>query len=122
MDLSGPTAKRVRVGLKGSTLPDPRALQKDSSTLLRAPPSNGLQVGKGEPKNKAEKRMHGLGSSLQVVVGSSVQQVQADSDDEEGQDEQKKVKSVPSQQQGQQDKVKWCCKHCQRVLSGKNED
>ena len=64
MDLSGPTAKRVRVGLKGSTLPDPRALQKDSSTLLRAPPSNGLQVGKGEPKNKAEKRMHGLGSSL----------------------------------------------------------
>jgi hypothetical protein len=57
-----------------------------------------------------------------VVVGSSVQQVQADSDDEEGQDEQKKVKSVPSQQQGQQDKVKWCCKHCQKVLSGKNED
>jgi len=57
-----------------------------------------------------------------VVVGSSVQQVQEDSDDEEGQDEQQQVESVPSQQQGQQDKVKWCCKHCQRVLSGKNED
>jgi len=58
----------------------------------------------------------------EVVVGSSVQQVQEDSDDEEGQDEQQQVESVPSQQQGQQDKVKWCCKHCQRVLSGKNED
>jgi len=57
-----------------------------------------------------------------VVVGSSVQQVQEDSDDEEGQDEQQQVESMPSQQQGQQDKVKWCCKHCQRVLSGKNED
>jgi len=56
-----------------------------------------------------------------VVVGSSVQ-VQEDSDDEEGQDEQQQAESVPSQQQGQQDKVKWCCKHCQRVLSGKNED
>jgi len=55
-----------------------------------------------------------------VVVGSSVQQVQEDSDDEEGQDEQQQVESMPSQQQGQQDKVKWCCKHCQRVLSGKN--
>ena len=58
----------------------------------------------------------------EVVVGSSVQQVQEDSDDEEGQDEQQQAESVPSQQQGQQDKVKWCCKHCQRVLSGKNED
>ena len=29
---------------------------------------------------------------------------------------------MPSQQQGQQDKVKWCCKHCQRVLSGKNDN
>ena len=56
----------------------------------------------------------------EVVVGSSVQQVQEDSDDEEGQDEQQQVEGVPSQQQGQQDKVKWCCKHCQRVLSGKN--
>ena len=51
-----------------------------------------------------------------------MQQVQEDSDDEEGQDEQQQVESVPSQQQGQQEKVKWCCKHCQRVLSGKNED
>jgi len=55
----------------------------------------------------------------EVVVGRSVQE---DSDDEEGQDKQQQVESVPSQQQGQQDRVKWCCKHCQRVLSGKNED
>jgi len=55
----------------------------------------------------------------EVVVGSSVQE---DSDDEEGQDEQQQVESVSSQQQCQQDKVKWCCKHCQRVLSGKNDD
>ena len=34
--------------------PAPPALQKDSSTLLRAPPYNGLQVSKGKPKNKAE--------------------------------------------------------------------
>jgi hypothetical protein len=39
----------------------------------------------------------------EVVVGSSVQQVQEDSGDEEGQDEQQQVESVPSQQQGQQE-------------------
>jgi len=123
MDLSGPTAKRARVGLGESTLPAPRALQKDSSTLLQAPHSNGLQVGKGKPKNKAEKKNAWAWEQFaEVVVGSSVQQVQEDSDDEEGQDEQQQVESVPSQQQGQQDKVKWCCKHCQKVLSGRNED
>ena len=96
MDLFGPTTKRARVGLGGSTLPAPRA-----STLPKAPfPPLSQQF-------------------AEVVVGSSVQQVQEDSDDEEGQDEQQQVESVPSQQQGQQDMVKWCCKHCQRVLSGK---
>jgi len=95
MDLSGPTAKRARVGLGESTLPAPRALQKDSSTLLQAPHSNGLQVGKGKPKNKAEKKNAWAWEQFaEVVVGSSVQQVQEDSDDEEG-----------------QDKMKWCCKH-----------
>ena len=91
MDLFGPTTKRARVGLGGSTLPATQA----------CPPSQHPEP-KPFPKHPSRPPSQQF---AEVVVGSSVQQVQEDSDDnEEGQDEQQQVESVPSQQQGQQDR------------------
>jgi len=136
------SAKRARQALAGPSLPPPSSLTGPSPSL-RAPPTSGLGIGLPRRKSKVSKNswvweqyIKRLKSTAQA--GSSSK---GDSEDEEGDQEQQVEHLIietsdplpldgswqnevqqQQQEQQQQGAVEFCCKHCNKVMSGKNED